>query len=90
MAPQTVMLGGIPPSIHHGGAQEVAGHGMLVSSLRLISYGFNQLYDKCSHFTSVVEIFSRGNNFNPASTCCSTHFKLRYLYTPKAVVPLHI
>ena len=40
----TVMLGGIPPSIHHGGARKAASHGMPVSSLRLVFRGFNELW----------------------------------------------
>ena len=42
LSPQTVMLGGIPPSIH-GGARKVASHDMLVCSLRLVFRRFNQL-----------------------------------------------
>ena len=41
--PQTVMLGEIPPSINHGWARKVAIHGMALSSLKLVSLGFNHL-----------------------------------------------
>ena len=41
ITPQTVMQGGIPPSIQHDGARNVANHGMTVSSLRLIFYCLN-------------------------------------------------
>ena len=43
VTPQTVMLDGIPPSIHHGGARKVSSHGIPVGSLRLVFRGFNQL-----------------------------------------------
>ena len=38
--PQVVMLGGIPPSIHHGGARKVASHGMPLRSIQLVFCGF--------------------------------------------------
>ena len=56
---QTVMLGRIPPGIHHGGAWNVASHGMSVTSLRF-SVVLNSCNHFCCKFTSVGEIWSRG------------------------------
>ena len=43
ITPHTVMLGGIPPSIHHGRAWKVASHGMPLNSLMLVLRGFDNL-----------------------------------------------
>ena len=39
------MLGGIPPSIHYGGARKLASRRMPVRSLRLVFCSFNQLWE---------------------------------------------
>ena len=39
--PQTVMLGGIPPSIHYGGTRNMTIHGMQVSCLKPTFHCFN-------------------------------------------------
>ena len=48
------MSNGIPPSIHHGRARKDVSHVMPVSSLRLVSRGFNQLLPQWVRYEIVV------------------------------------
>ena len=61
---QTMMLGEIPPSVHHVGSQKMASYGIPVGSLRLVFRGLNRLRTIIAGLLQWVRyeavIFSRG------------------------------